>query len=288
MMRLSDFSTKFMTQSGNGLATYLSEIRKYKVPTKEEEEALFVRIKNGDDSAKEELVTRNLRFVYAIAKRYAKNEENVLDYVNEGVIGMLTAIDTYDTEKNIRFLTYAVWYIRRSMNYYLTTTNNMIVQSNNIKIGKKLQKIKQKFYAEYGRQPSTDEILEQLEDKYNITVKNTADLYDLNVSSISTEVKDDYTMEEQSLYNEKTASEILYKETEESDYAKLMVDRLLSDVTNIDPTTTCIIKKMYGVGYDRAYTLEELSEEFDIYPQDIMTLVNNAFEYIRSNVRIAV
>ena len=124
-MNISDYSCKFYS-GDKALNNYLNDIRKYKVPTVEEEVALFERIAEGDEKAKTEIIQRNQRFVYSLAKIYSKDENEVLDYVNEGNIGLITAIDTFDVTKGTKFITHAVWYIRRSMNYYLTTTNTLI------------------------------------------------------------------------------------------------------------------------------------------------------------------
>ena len=115
-MNTKNYNCKFY--SGNDtLNKYLSDIGKYKVLTLEEEVELFERICDGDEQAKARIVESNQRFVYSLAKIYSKNEDEVLDYVNEGNIGLITAIDTFDVTKGMKFITYAVWYIRRSMKY---------------------------------------------------------------------------------------------------------------------------------------------------------------------------
>ena len=127
-MRLSDYSCKYFKNS-DALNSFLADVRKHPVPTIQQEEELFDRYYAGDESAKDELIVGNLRFVYSLAKIYARNEAEVIDYVNEGVIGLLIALEDYDRTKGYKFITYGVWYIRRQMNYYLLTQRDMISHS---------------------------------------------------------------------------------------------------------------------------------------------------------------
>ena len=103
---------------------YLREVRKYEQLKPYEEKALFERIKAGDEKAKNELIEANQLFVLAVAKRFTAGD-NIMDLVQVGNIGMLQAIEKFNPEwkgpdgKNIRFLSYAAWYIRREISAYL-------------------------------------------------------------------------------------------------------------------------------------------------------------------------
>ena len=203
-MNTKNYNCKFY--SGNEtINKYLSDIRKYKVLTPEEEVELFERIADGDEVAKARIVEANQRFVYSLAKIYSKNEDEVLDYVNEGNVGLITAIDTFDVTKGMKFITYAVWYIRRSMNYYLSTINSLVAKSNNMKYGKKIECIKQEWICANGYEPTHEDIVDMLKDKHNIDIKDICDVYDLNISSINQQLDDDYTIEDDSEFNEVTS-----------------------------------------------------------------------------------
>lgn len=278
-MKISDYSCKFYN-GDKTLNNYLNDIRKYTVPTLEEEEALFERIADGDEAAKKEIVERNQRFVYSLAKIYSKDESEVLDYVNEGNIGLITAIDSFDPTKGIKFITYAVWYIRRSMNYYLTNTNSLITKSNSMKLGKKIDKVKQVFFNENGYLPTTEDIVELVKKYYDIDVKDVSDIYDLRIASINDEVSDDYTVEENSMFNEKTSSENEY-ETESNDtYNSMLVNNILSRLT---PKQQDIIKMAYGIGYERSYTPVEIGAKYNMDEITINQLKSNIMEYLRDN-----
>mgnify|MGYP003343900865 CR=1 FL=1 len=97
----------------NSLKLYLKEVSSFNVFTREEENECLKRIENGDKKAVEELINRNLRFVISVAKKYSKNNVELEDLINEGNIGLMMAIDSFKKDMNIKFISYAVWWIRK-------------------------------------------------------------------------------------------------------------------------------------------------------------------------------
>lgn len=260
-MRLSDYSCKYF-KSSDVLNSFLADVRKYPVHSLKEEEELFERYKNGDESAKDALICGNLRFVYSLAKIYARNESEVIDYVNEGVIGLLIALDAFDPSKGYKFFTYGVWYIRRQMNYYLLTKRDMISQSAQVgNIRKKSDSFRQRYFAENGHMPTNDEVKDALKKSFNITVSKTEDIAEMGFSSIDDDISDDFTVEETTEFNERTASENGYESEMESDYRKEILGECLSAIPD---KAADIIKMRYGVGYDRAYSDDEISAKYGI------------------------
>ncbi len=94
---------------------YYHELKKYKPITRARERKLLKRCKKGNLKAKNEIIESNLRFVFDIAKRYTGRGVPILDLVSEGNMGLLKAIDKFDESKNVKFITYAVWWIRQAM-----------------------------------------------------------------------------------------------------------------------------------------------------------------------------
>src|SRR6202022_955983 len=99
---------------------YLQEIARVPRLTPERERELGRRVQENDKSALEELVKANLRFVVSYAKRYRNSHVLFLDLINEGNIGLIHAAKKYDPEKNVKFTTYAVWWIRQSILHALS------------------------------------------------------------------------------------------------------------------------------------------------------------------------
>lgn len=278
-MNTKNYNCKFY--SGNDtLNKYLSDIRKYKVLTPEEEVELFERIGDGDESAKARIVESNQRFVYSLAKIYSKNDDEVLDYVNEGNIGLMTAIDTFDVTKGMKFITYSVWYIRRSMNYYLSTMNSLVAKSNNMKYGKKIEYIKQECMCKNGYEPTYDEIVDIMKEKYNLDIKDICDVYDLNISSINQQLDDDYTIEDNSEFNEVTSSVNAYETETDKTYNNELVGNILSTLTEKQQD---IIRMSFGIGYDRSFTAEEIGDKYEMDEMTVNQLKNNIIKYLKQN-----
>lgn len=113
---ISDYKARSET-----LVRFYHDVAKYKILTIEEENEWMNLYKNGTkeekDCAKNALITSNIRFVIAMAKKYGNND-NVLDLINEGVIALTEAMDKFNPSVGIRFLSFAVWYVRRELNLY--------------------------------------------------------------------------------------------------------------------------------------------------------------------------
>lgn len=265
-MRLSDHSCKYF-KSNDILNSFLADVRKHPVPTVQEEEELFERFKNGDEKARDELIVGNLRFVYSLAKIYARNESEVIDYVNEGVIGLIIALNEFDPSKGYKFITYGVWYIRRQMNYYMLTKRDMISQSAQVgNVKKKSETFKQRYFAENGRMPTNDEVKEALKKSFNIVVTKNEDLSEVGFSSIDEDITDDFTIENSNEFNEVTASENMYEEESEKDYEKAVLNECMSILSD---KMADIVKMRYGIDYDRVYSAEEIGDKYGIIPERV-------------------
>lgn len=105
---------------------YLAEAGHHRILTREEEVALFQRMEAGDDSAREELVTCNLRFVVKVAARYRGCGLPLADLIQEGNIGLLQVVDKFDWRRGFRFSTYAAYYIRQEIQSALHRSGSMI------------------------------------------------------------------------------------------------------------------------------------------------------------------
>lgn len=104
-----------MLNDENVLNMYLKEINRIPLLTHEEETELAVRAAAGDKSAKDKIVSANLRFVVNVAKKYQNKGIDLIDLISEGNLGLLTAIDRFDVSKGYHFISYAVWWIRQSI-----------------------------------------------------------------------------------------------------------------------------------------------------------------------------
>lgn len=265
------------------LSYFLKDVRKYEVLTTEEEQKLIAEYKaNGSKEARDRLVNSNLRYIFSKAKEYAKNEDEVLDYVNEGVIGFLEGLDNYDASLGIKLMTYAKFYIQREMNYYFTDTINMVVPSNRAKIGKKAAKIKSKFYAEHGYEITPELLKKKLKSEYDIDIINDSDMDEISVMSIDCEIDDDYTMEDNSEFNQRTSSVNECEQNFENERIKNLVTEMLDSVSPIEAD---IIKMSFKIGYDIEYSADEIGEKYALEPEIVERIKSDIFRKIRQKYK---
>ncbi|HET7566092.1 MAG TPA: sigma-70 family RNA polymerase sigma factor, partial [Gemmatimonadaceae bacterium] len=97
------------------LDQYFAEVSRYPLLNAEEERALARRVQGGDQEATEELVRRNLRFVVSVAKKYQNRGLPLIDLIGEGNVGLMTAAHKFDPDQGVKFISYAVWWIRQAI-----------------------------------------------------------------------------------------------------------------------------------------------------------------------------
>lgn len=139
---------------------YMSQ---FSVPTEDEEKKLFERLNNGDESALDEIVNRNMRLVARVAKSKAKNKEQEMDFIQDGSIGLIKAARKFDINKGYRFSTYAMWYLKESIDRSFDYDKPVIVPDYMIQRTKKVLSL---FYSENGCFPNPKELAELLKIPY--------------------------------------------------------------------------------------------------------------------------
>lgn len=261
---------------------FFNDISKFDVPSPEEELMYFNLAKKGDKEAKDKLFMGHQRFIYSLAKHLSCNPETILDYVSEGNIGLSIAFDKYDPTVGVRFITFASYYIRREMNLYYERVEKIISQSNKQKYKSKINKIKHDYFHEYGVMPNSEEIIYQLETKYNIIVKNKSDVYECTVNSINIDKDDEhYHSELDGLYNKKTYSQNEYEDEIEKTHIKCVVADLLNDLNERDAD---IIKMSYGINYPYEYSNEDISAKHKLTPSRINMIKKNIISELKEKI----
>lgn len=281
---LKSFNVNFLEKS-DVLNKFLSDIRQYPLLTEDEEVELVEQIKNGDEKAREKLINSNLRFVFSIAKLY-RTDSTVLDLVNEGVMGLICAIDKFDPTRGIRFLSYAVWYIRRAIKTYLMNNKSLVKRTNLPILNNKLNIIKNYYYCENGRFPCNEEIIDILEKDYGIKIKEEADVYDITTDYLSStydDGKDTVVMENTSLYNNKTCSYNDYNIEMDHEYFNSLAEKVLTLFSTRDRK---IIEMYYGIGaYKGAQyeNMEDIADEVGVCRERVRQIIEKGKETIRKS-----
>ena len=306
-MAFINFIVKYFNNT-TSLSIFLKEVRKYKVLTEPEEKELICKWKDCDNHIlhlkseekvdkeavktyetdlkiiQDKLINCNLRYIYSEAKKYARDEDEVLDYVNEGVEGMMASFKSYNPALGYRLMTHSRWYIQRSMNAYLNKMRDMIIPANADKYGKKIENLKCDFYNKNGRFPTIEEIKDGLKKNYNIKVKDDSDIYDVNVTSISYEFDDGYSVTDTSEFGEKTSTYNEYEDDINKEYAKSCTDNIFSMISERHAT---IIKMLFGIGCKREYSVDEIADRFHIEPSDVNSIKKQIFDMVTSRVSIS-
>ena len=277
--------TAIITKQTPEIEAYLRSIRKYQPLSQEEENEVFRMYHSNDPDAKKKaidtLVNANQRFIFSLAKDYAKGDETkVLDYVNEGSIGIINAIDKFDQSRGFKFISFAVWYIRQAMTNYAQTTDLFLRKSNNAKIGNNILKIRTAFFQENHREPTTDEIKEALAKK-GIKIKENKDLEDVVRNSLDSVWGDESTFENNPRYIQHSAIQNEYEKEMDDEDNKSVVGKLLQ---TLDERSQLVIKQLFGIGYESPVDIEVVAENLGLTPTRVGQIKNAALKKLASVV----
>jgi len=146
------------------LSQYFSEIRSFPLLTKDEEKTLARDIKMGSQDALNELVESNLSFVAKVASEYRSLGLPFEDLLNEGNVGLIEAAHRFDASKDIKFISYAIWWIRKSILKALSEQSHTVrLPYSQMKKVKEIRKAERALRKEFGRKPTREEISVHLE-----------------------------------------------------------------------------------------------------------------------------
>jgi len=149
--------------SDDSLALYFEKIKKIPVLTFEEELALSRLIQKGDEASRRRLIEANLRLVVKIARSYLANDLSFMDLIQDGNIGLLHAAEKYDHRKQVRFSTYATWWIRQSITRALADKRRAIrLPRKKEEVLRQVKKTNHTLSQLYKRQPKTTEIAAEI------------------------------------------------------------------------------------------------------------------------------
>lgn len=284
----------------NANQAYLRDIKKYPVMTKQEEIDLFAKYEDSverlnsvksmencpekasiiareekiQNDLRNEIIMRNQRFNFAVAKRY-DNNEILMDLVNVGTIGMYEAFEKFNYKEGIRFCSFAVWFIRRAINAFLVKENLTVRTTNNTRYMPKVRKIENEFFLMNGRKPSGAEVIDILFEKYGLEVAAESDIYGVKMESIDASFgeDEDYTVEKSSEFAIVTASENGFEEQMENESLSESTRKALSVLNEREKTILCMSA---GYGYAKEYKDKEIAEVLGLTSERVRQLRHSA------------
>lgn len=244
------------------LKTYFDQIKAAPLLTFEEELELSRRIMQGDEAARQRLIESNLRLVVKIAKAYMSNDVSLLDLIQEGNLGLIHAAQKYDFKKQVRFSTYASWWIKQAITRSLANKRRTIrLPHRKEEALKKIQKAYNTLSQLYMRRPSTDEIaaevgLPQEEVEYIMNIANGMVSLDADAgdedSTALIDLCEDYTYSPDVEFMRNSVREDTLK----------FLEKLMEREKKI------LMYRFRFFGGDR-YTLKEIGDEMGISPETV-------------------
>jgi RNA polymerase primary sigma factor len=146
----------------DALQLFLNEAARYQLLTAEQEVELAKGIERGDERAKEQMINANLRLVVSIAKRYQGHELSLLDLIQEGVIGLIRAVEKFDWRKGYKFSTYATWWIRQAVQRGVANKSRTIrLPVHIVEREARIARAERELTAQLGRAPTQEEVARQ-------------------------------------------------------------------------------------------------------------------------------
>ena len=260
------------------VGTYLREIARIPLLTPEEEKKLAIEARKGDVKALNHMVEANLRFVVSVAKGFRNRGLSFLDLINEGNLGLMKASRTFDPERGVRFVSYAVWWIRQSILAAILDKADMVripqSQSKKIrKIAKKVAALQQKS----GREVSNIEVMK----KTDIDQKTLNEVQQFSHGYLSldtTHVGD----------SEKSIIEFLRDPKDVDAFEREMMDKDLAEklraaMKMLNKRDETILSWRYGLDGQGSQTLDEIGKKLRISKERVRQIEERAMKKIRGS-----
>jgi RNA polymerase primary sigma factor len=256
----------------DSLRLYLREIGKVPLLTADQEVTLAKRIERGDMFAKTAMIEANLRLVVSIAKGYLGRGLSFLDLIQEGSLGLIRAVEKFDYRKGYKFSTYATWWIRQAVTRAIADKARTIrIPVHMVEKLNKVVHIERQLVQRLGREPSPEEIAEELE----ITTEEVREI--LRMSQLPVSLEKPIGEEEDS-----SLGDFVEDEAAESpfDTAQLLLRR--EDVVNalnaLPRREREVIELRYGLLGGEPRTLEEVGRAFGVTRERIRQIENNTLK----------
>src|SRR5881227_168918 len=261
------------TSTTDALQLFLNEIRRYPLLTAADEVELAKRIEKGDMAAKERMINSNLRLVVSIAKKYQGQDLPLLDLIQEGIFGLIRAVEKFDWRKGYKFSTYATFWIRQAIQRGVANKARTIRIP--VHIGqreRKIARVERELSTKLGRPPTDDELakatelpLDQIEE-----VREAA----RTITSLDRPVGE----EGESSLGDLLPSDAPEPEDEVS--VSLRKQTLQRALDKLPDRERDVVKLRYGINGDEPTPLRETGRRLGISPERVRQIESRALEHL--------
>jgi len=261
------------------LDQYLRDISVYPLITREEEVTLAQRIRKKDQEALDKLVRSNLRFVVSVAKKYQNQGVSLSDLINEGNLGLIRAAHKFDETKGIKFISYAVWWIRQSILQALAEQSRIVrVPLNRAGALHRIGKRASTLLQELGRQPTHSEIAEGLD----ITEEEVAKTMlisqvHLSLDAPMTPGEDNRLLD----YLPDTTN----RTPDEQTFEKALTEAIEESLSGLKERESKILRLYFGLDGEDPMTLEDIGTLLGITRERVRQIKEKALLKLRHNSR---
>jgi RNA polymerase primary sigma factor len=265
----------------NGLQVYMNAIKNVPLLTADQEKALAVSYAAGDKKAKDKLVEANLRLVVMAAKKYNLHTSLPFeDLIQEGNVGLMRAVDTFDVSKGFRFSTYAMYWIKQAISRAMLNNGRTIrVPIHMLELKSKYTKAVQALEKELDREPQAEEIAKYMKLEVE-KVKEIETLIKDPVSlSTSLNDEDDGTLED-------LIADPNQERPEDRIDNELRAKAINGILSTLDEREKDIIISRFGLNGTRAKTLDELAAEYKLTKERIRQIEQKALHKLRNPARL--
>lgn len=279
-MRQLKITKSITNRESQSLEKYLHEIGKVELITPEEEVALAVKIRKGDEKALERLTKANLRFVVSVAKQYQNQGLTLPDLINEGNLGLIKAAQRFDETRGFKFISYAVWWIRQSILQALAEQSRIVrLPLNKVGLTNRISKAYQMLEQEFERAPTTEELADLLE----ITSEEVANSLLMSIRHVSVDSPifdgEDNTLIDVLENNNAcgTDEKLVHDES-----LKMEINDSLKALTERQKDVVCFF---YGIGVDHPLSLEDIGERYSLTRERVRQIKDKAITKLRTTSR---
>jgi RNA polymerase primary sigma factor len=257
------------------LDQYLRDISAYPLITREDEAQLAVRIRAGDEEALNTLVRANLRFVVSVAKKYQNQGVNLSDLINEGNLGLIRAARRFDETKGIKFISYAVWWIRQAILQALAEQSRIVrVPLNRAGDMHRIGRRAAALIQELGREPTNEEIAEGME----LSEEEVAKTMAISHTHLSLDAPLS-PGEEHSLIDHIADNDSPLPD--EAIFEKALIETVHQSLSVLKPREAKVLRMYFGLDGDEPMTLEDIGGAMGVTRERVRQIKDRALAKLR-------
>jgi len=275
-------SNKESVFADKALQNYLNEISKFKTLSRKEEHDLAIKAKNGDIDAMNKLIQANLKFVVKIASRYQNRGLSLSELISEGNIGLIKAIEKFDPDKDIKLISYAIWWIKQRIMLAVSEKSSLIrVPMGKSSAAHRVKLTQDRYFTETGKIATPDELsekmniaektIEQLQNKLPETssfddIITTSDSQDFTAKDL---LEDKDTLDPQSLY-----------------YQERMQEKIQNAISKLDAREADIIRNYFGLNESHeSRNFAQIAEKLGLSRERVRQIQKEALKKIMREIK---